>query len=86
MAIIATLRLNQALALLKSSFPISEYSSDDKCLIVATTMPEHLSFKSFKDIFLYGTNHTSIEISRQHDRQDALLLLSRISYRAQILD
>lgn len=58
---IAALRLNQALSLLKSSFPISEYSCDDKCFIVATTKPDHLSFKSFRDIFLHGTNNTSIE-------------------------
>lgn len=58
---IAALRMNQARTLLRSSFPISEYSCDDKSFTVASSKPEHLSFISFKNIFLEGTNHTEIE-------------------------
>ncbi len=58
---VAALRMNQARTLLRSSFPISEYSCDDKSFTVASSKPEHLSFISFKNIFLEGTNHTELE-------------------------
>lgn len=58
---VAALRMNQARTLLRSSFPISEFSCDDKSFTVASTKPEHLSFISFKNIFLEGTNHTELE-------------------------
>ncbi len=58
---IAALRMNQARTLLRSSFPISEFSCDDKSFTVASLKPEHLSFISFKNIFLEGVNQTEIE-------------------------
>ncbi len=58
---IAALRMNQARSLLRSSFPISEFSCDDKSFTVASSKPEHLSFISFKNIFLEGVNHTELE-------------------------
>jgi hypothetical protein len=58
---VAALRMNQARTLLRSSFPISEFSCDDKSFTVASTKPEHLSFISFKNIFLEGINHTELE-------------------------
>ncbi len=60
-ASIAALRLNQVRSLLRSSFPVSEFSCDDKCFTVASTKPDHLSFVSFKNIFLKGINNTDIE-------------------------
>lgn len=58
---IAALRMNQARNLLRSSFPISEYSCDEKSFTVASQKPDHLSFASFKNIFLLGENNTQIE-------------------------
>lgn len=58
---VAALRMNQARTLLRSSFPISEYSCDDKSFTVTSTKPEHLSFVSFKNIFLEGVNQTELE-------------------------
>jgi len=58
---IAALRMNQARTLLRSSFPISEFSCDDKSFTVASLKPDHLSFVSFKNIFLHGENHTELE-------------------------
>lgn len=58
---IAALRMNQARTLLRSSFPISEFSCDDKSFTVASLKPDHLSFISFKDIFLKGVNHTELD-------------------------
>lgn len=58
---IAALRMNQARTLLRSSFPISEFSCDDKSFTVASSKPDHLSFISFKNIFLEGVNNTSLE-------------------------
>lgn len=58
---IAALRMNQARTLLRSSFPISEFSCDDKSFTVASSKPDHLSFISFKNIFLEGVNLTSLE-------------------------
>ncbi|MFA6238310.1 MAG: hypothetical protein WC635_13335 [Bacteriovorax sp.] len=58
---IAALRMNQARTLLRSSFPISEFSCDDKSFTVASLKPDHLSFISFKNIFLKGENHTELE-------------------------
>lgn len=58
---IAALRMNQARTLLRSSFPISEFSCDDKSFTVASSKPDHLSFISFKNIFLEGVNTTSLE-------------------------
>jgi hypothetical protein len=58
---IAALRMNQARTLLRSSFPISEFSCDDKSFAVASSKPDHLSFISFKNIFLEGTNLTEID-------------------------
>lgn len=58
---VAALRMNQARTLLRSSFPISEYSCDDKSFTVASTKPEHLSFVSFRNIFLEGANQTELE-------------------------
>ena len=57
----AALRLNQARTLFNGSFPISEFSCDDKCFTVATSKPDHLSFVSFIKIFLTGENFTDIE-------------------------
>ncbi len=58
---IAMLRLNQAHALLRSSFPLSEFSCSEKSLVVASEKPDHSSFLAFQDIFLKGINHTSLE-------------------------
>lgn len=58
---IAMLRLNQAHALLRSSFPLTEFSCTDKSLVVATSKPDHSSFLSFQNIFLNGDNHTCPE-------------------------
>jgi hypothetical protein len=58
---VAALKLNQARSLFSCSFPISEFSCDDKCFTVATTKPDHLSFISFLKIFLTGENNTDIE-------------------------
>lgn len=58
---IAALRMNQARTLLRSSFPISEFSCDDKSFTVASSKPDHLSFISFKNIFLEGVNQTELE-------------------------
>lgn len=58
---IAMLRLNQAHALLRSSFPLTEFSCTDKSLVVATSKPDHSSFLSFQNIFLHGENHTCPE-------------------------
>ena len=45
---VAALRMNQARTLLRSSFPISEFSCDDKSFTVASSKPDHLSFVSFR--------------------------------------
>ena len=58
---VAALRMNQAKTLLRSSFPISEFSCDDKSITVASQKPDHLSFISFKNIFLEGVNNTTLE-------------------------
>ncbi len=58
---VAALRMNQARTLLRSSFPISEFSCDDKSFTVASQKPDHLSFISFKNIFLEGINNTELE-------------------------
>ena len=58
---VAALRMNQARTLLRSSFPISEFSCDDKSFTVASSKPDHLSFVSFRNIFLEGANHTELE-------------------------
>lgn len=58
---VAALRLNQARTLLRSSFPISEFSCDEKSFIVSSAKPEHLGFISFRNIFLLGENHTTLE-------------------------
>ena len=58
---VAALRMNQARTLLRSSFPISEFSCDDKSFTVASSKPDHLSFISFKNIFLEGVNLTELE-------------------------
>lgn len=58
---IAALRMNQALVLLRSSFPIGEFSCDDKSFTVTSLKPDHLSFISFKNIFLEGVNNTELE-------------------------
>lgn len=60
-ASVAALRMNQARTLLRSSFPISEFSCDDKSFTVASSKPDHLSFISFKNIFLDGVNHTELD-------------------------
>lgn len=58
---VAALRMNQARTLLRSSFPISEFSCDDKSFTVTSAKPEHLSFISFRNIFLEGVNQTELE-------------------------
>lgn len=58
---VAALRMNQARTLLRSSFPISEFSCDDKSFSVASQKPDHLGFVSFKNIFLEGINNTDTE-------------------------
>jgi hypothetical protein len=58
---VAALRMNQARTLLRSSFPISEFSCDEKSFTVTSTKPEHLSFISFRNIFLDGINNTEVE-------------------------
>jgi hypothetical protein len=58
---IAALRMNQAHTLLRSSFPIGEFSCDGKSFTVASLKPDHLSFISFKKIFLEGINLTELE-------------------------
>lgn len=58
---IAALRMNQARTLLRSSFPISEFSCDDKSFAIASTKPDHSGFLSFRNIFLEGVNNTTEE-------------------------
>lgn len=58
---VAALRMNQARTLLRSSFPISEFSCDDKSFNVASLKPDHSSFISFKNIFMEGINNTELE-------------------------
>ncbi len=58
---IAEVRLNQAKDLIQSSFPVTEYYGTDKSLVVATSKPDHLSFLTFKNIFLLGENHTALD-------------------------
>lgn len=58
---VAALRMNQAKTLLRSSFPISEFSCDDKSITIASQKPDHLGFISFKNIFLEGINNTTLE-------------------------
>ena len=58
---IAALRMNQARTLLRSSFPISEFSCDDKSFSIASTKPDHAGFLSFRNIFLEGVNNTTEE-------------------------
>jgi hypothetical protein len=58
---IAGLRLNQARTLLRSSFPVTEYVCTDRSALVVTSKPDHLSFISFKNIFLLGENQTTEE-------------------------
>lgn len=58
---VAALRMNQARTLLRSSFPISEFSCDDKSFSVASMKPDHSSFISFKNIFMEGINNTELE-------------------------
>lgn len=58
---VAALRMNQAKSLLRSSFPISEFSCDDKSITVASQKPDHLGFISFKNIYLEGINNTTLE-------------------------
>lgn len=58
---IAMLRMNQAKNLLRSSFPISEFSCDDLGFTLATQKPDHLSFINFKNIFSLGRNETMVE-------------------------
>jgi hypothetical protein len=53
--------MNQARTLLRSSFPMTEFVCTDRSLTVATSKPDHLSFISFKNIFLLGENHTEEE-------------------------
>jgi hypothetical protein len=57
----AEFRMGQIQTLLRSSFPLSEFSNTNKGFAVGTNKPEHLGFKSFKDIFLKGENQTSLE-------------------------
>jgi len=58
---IASLRFNQAKNLLRSSFPITEFVSTERSITLATSKPDHLGFMAFKNIFLLGENHTTIE-------------------------
>jgi hypothetical protein len=58
---VALLRMGQVQSLLRSSFPMSEFSNSNKGFAVGTLKPEHLGFKSFRDIFLKGENHTSMD-------------------------
>jgi len=58
---VAALRLNQARTLLRSSFPVSEFTCDEKSITVASLKPDHLGFISFKNIFLKGVNNTQLE-------------------------
>lgn len=58
---IAMIRLNQAHALLRSTFPLNEYCCSDKSFIVSTTKPDHSSFLSFQKIFSSGENHSTLE-------------------------
>ncbi len=57
-ASMAALRMNQACTLLRSSFPVSEFSCDDKSFSLASTKADHSGFISFKNIFLEGSNQT----------------------------
>lgn len=57
----AALRMGQVQGLLRSSFPVSEFSSTDKGFAIGTLKPEHLGFKSFRDIFVKGENFTNLE-------------------------
>jgi hypothetical protein len=57
----AALRMGQVQTLLRSSFPVSEFSSTDKGFAVGTLKPEHLGFKSFRDVFVKGENFTNFE-------------------------
>lgn len=58
---LAIQKMNQARTLLNDSFPIIEYSCDEKNFSVATSKPDHLGFIAFKNIFLHGENETELE-------------------------
>lgn len=57
----ATLRLGQVQNLIRSSFQVNEFSNTSKGFAIGTLKPDHLGFKSFRDIFLKGDNQTSLE-------------------------
>lgn len=57
----ASLRMGQVQSLLRSSFPVSEFSNTNKGFAIGSLKPEQLGFKSFRDIFLKGENHTNME-------------------------
>ena len=57
----AALRMGQVQTLLRSSFPVSEFSSTEKGFAIGTLKPEHLGFKSFRDVFVKGENFTNFE-------------------------
>lgn len=55
---VAAIRFNQAHALLRGSFPLSEFSCTEKSFIVSSAKPDHLSFITFQNIFSLGENST----------------------------
>ncbi len=55
---IAMIRLNQAHALLRSAFPLSEYSCSEKSFAVSCSKPDHSSFIAFQNIFSRGENNS----------------------------
>jgi hypothetical protein len=57
----AALRMGQIQNLLRSSFPLEEFSNTNKGFAIGTLKPDHLGFKSFRDIFLKGDNNTNLE-------------------------
>ena len=59
--LIAKKRLLQAEDMLRSYFPISEFSCDEKTFRIASVKKDHLSFEFLKGIFLDGENHSGID-------------------------
>lgn len=68
----SAIQLNNARNLLLNSFPISEFSCDDKSLVITTTRPDHSSFLTFKKIFSEGINYTERENFPEDNEGDSL--------------
>ena len=56
----AYVRLNQSRPLMAHSFPVEDFSCDEKQFLISTKNPAHLNFHLLKNIFLRGENPTKI--------------------------